>query len=73
MEYRIEVESLASGEKRITRYYKCPVCGTIIIDEKYAIKPENGTIKIINLTNGQKKIIYSRVQTRPRRPPRVRR
>jgi len=72
MEYLIEVEKLASGERRVTRYYRCPVCGTKIIDEKYAIRPENGMIRIISLTNGEKRVIMARPAQR-RRPARPRR
>ncbi len=74
MDYLIELEKLASGERRITRYYRCPVCGTRIIDEKYAVRFEDGRIVITSLLNGQPRIILSRPPRQARRrPARVRR
>ena len=69
MDYLIELEKLASGERRITRYYKCPVCGTRIIDEKYSIRLVDGRIVITSLLNGQPRIILSRPTRQARRRP----
>ncbi len=75
MMYLMEKEKKSSGEIRITRFYRCPVCGTKIIDERLLLKPVNGSIVVYSLSNGEKQIIYSRprpVIKRGRRSPRAR-
>jgi uncharacterized protein YbaR (Trm112 family) len=67
MVYLMEAEKSGS-EKRITRYYKCPVCGTKIITEKLIVRVIDGHYKILRInTNG--KIIYGR-QAKTRANPR---
>jgi len=69
MIYQIEKEKSSSGEIRITRYYKCPVCGTKIIDERLVLRPIDGKILVFSLINGKKPIIPGRqVYTRRPRP-----
>ncbi|MEB3759719.1 MAG: hypothetical protein GSR72_07280 [Desulfurococcales archaeon] len=60
MMYLMEKEKKSSGEIRITRFYRCPVCGTKIIDERLLLKPVNGSIVVYSLSNGERQIIYSR-------------
>jgi len=57
MTFMIEKER-SNGTTKITRYYRCPACGTKVITERLLIKSVNGVIKIIRLTNGVPKIIY---------------
>jgi DNA-directed RNA polymerase subunit RPC12/RpoP len=59
MAYLVEKEKNGKGEIRITRYYRCPVCGTKVIDERILVKPVDGKIQVFSLTNGKRQIIYS--------------
>lgn len=63
MDYVIEVEKTGSV-RRITRYYRCPACGTKIIDEKFEVRLEEDKIIVRSLINGAKPVIKGR---RPRR------
>ena len=65
MDYVIEVEKTGSV-RRITRYYRCPVCGTKIIDEKFEVRVEGEAVIVRSLINGEKPVIRGR---RPRRKP----
>jgi uncharacterized Zn finger protein len=47
MEYIIEKERLGNGEIKIRMYYKCPVCGTIILDQKITLKKTDGKIEAL--------------------------
>lgn len=71
MVYMMEAEKNSSG-RRITRYYKCPACGTKIIVEKLLVKYVDGKVKIYNLMVKDKEIVYARPQTRQRRERRHR-
>jgi len=46
MTYVQEVERSGS-ERRIVRYYRCPVCGLRLLDEVMRIVRVNGSVKII--------------------------
>ncbi len=59
MVYMMEAEKNSTG-RRITRYYRCPVCGTKVIVEKLLIKPVNGKLRIYDLMNGSQEIVYGR-------------
>ena len=68
MVYLVERERNTRGETRVTRYFRCPVCGTKVIDQQLLIKSENGTIRIISLINGSRRIVVGvRRAARPRR------
>ncbi len=71
MLYLTEKEKKSSGEIRITRFYRCPVCGTKIIDEKLLLRPVNGSIVVYSLLNGERQIIYSRPRPVVRRGRRM--
>ncbi len=58
MEYIIEKERLGNGETRIRTYYRCPVCGTIIVDQKIFLERVDGYIKV--LIEQPKKVILKR-------------
>jgi len=64
-EYYVEVEK-TRGRRRITRYYRCPVCGAKIIDEIIEVEETSEGVVVRVLTNGVKKIVGGR----PRRAPR---
>ncbi|MCE4628316.1 MAG: hypothetical protein F7C34_04120 [Desulfurococcales archaeon] len=66
MAYLVEKEKNGSGIIKITRYYRCPACGTKVIDEQLLIEPSNGVLKIIRL-DIKRKIIYSNNTARRRR------
>ena len=70
MVYLIEKEKNSKGEVRITRFYRCPVCGTKIIDEKLILRPVDGRILVFSLINGEKPIVPGRVIRVPSRRPR---
>ena len=48
MDYYIERERLGNGSRRITMYYKCPACNTVIVDERISITigPEGASVEI---------------------------
>jgi Zn-finger nucleic acid-binding protein len=46
MVYVQEVEKSGS-ERRVVRYYKCPLCGLKLLDEVMKIIRVNGSVKII--------------------------
>lgn len=56
MAYIQEIERVGD-ERRITRYYKCPACGTKILDEVIRIYRVNGSVVIMVEQNGHGKII----------------
>lgn len=56
MAYIQEIERVGD-ERRITRYYKCPACGTKILDEVIRIHRVNGSVVIMVEQNGHGKII----------------
>lgn len=62
MDYIIEKEKLGNGDVRIRTYYRCPVCGTIIIDQKIAVKRVNGHIRA--LIEEPKQVIVRRKSTK---------
>ena len=72
MVYLVAKERNGKGETRITRYYKCPVCGTKVVSEKLLLKPYDGKIQVFTLLNGKKQIIYAsrRVPVKTGRPRR---
>ena len=70
MIYHAEKEKNSRGETRITKYFRCPVCGTKIIDEKLLIKPVNGSLKILDLTGEGPTIIPGVRRVRKTRRPR---
>jgi predicted RNA-binding Zn-ribbon protein involved in translation (DUF1610 family) len=47
MDYIIEKEKLGNGEIRIRTYYKCPVCGTMVLDQKIIIERIDGYVKAL--------------------------
>jgi len=60
MDYLSETEKSISGNRRvtkITRYYKCPVCGRRILDEVLIIRNGENSIIIESHTNGARKIL----------------
>ncbi|MCE4598823.1 MAG: hypothetical protein F7C81_01320 [Desulfurococcales archaeon] len=57
MDYAMETEKNSNGERRITRYYLCPACGTRVIDEQLLITIEENTVKVLVLGNGKQTII----------------
>ncbi|MCE4608129.1 MAG: hypothetical protein F7B61_04125 [Caldisphaeraceae archaeon] len=64
MDYLSETEKSISGNRRvtkITRYYKCPVCGRRILDEVLTIKNNGDGIIIESHTNGARKILKRQV------------
>jgi predicted RNA-binding Zn-ribbon protein involved in translation (DUF1610 family) len=69
MIYLVEKEKNGKGEARITRYFRCPVCGTKIIDEVIMLRPVNGSIQVYTLPVAKRIIYASRRlgRTRPRR------
>ncbi len=62
MVYMIESEKSGS-ERRITRYYRCPVCGTKIIAERFLVRIINSHYKIFRL-NGGGQVIYAKASTK---------
>lgn len=66
MSYLMEAEK-NSREKRITRYYRCPACGTKVIVERLLVRIVDGRIKIYNMMAGDREIIYAKPQQRARR------
>lgn len=66
MAYLVEKEKNGTGIVKITRYYRCPACGTKVIDEQILIEPSDGVLKIIRL-NIKRKIIYGNNSSRRRR------
>ncbi|AFZ70276.1 hypothetical protein Calag_0512 [Caldisphaera lagunensis DSM 15908] len=60
MDYLSETEKTSNNNGRstkITRYYRCPVCGRRIIDEVLIIKDNNTDITIESHTNGARKLL----------------
>jgi predicted RNA-binding Zn-ribbon protein involved in translation (DUF1610 family) len=58
MVYLVEKEKNGKGEARITRYFRCPVCGTKVVDEIVLVKPQNGSIQVYTLPIA-KRVIYA--------------
>jgi uncharacterized protein YbaR (Trm112 family) len=53
-----EKESNSNGKSiKITRYYKCPVCGRRIIDETLIIRDDGTNTIIESHTNGARKLL----------------
>ncbi len=74
MDYAMETEKNSNGERRITRYYKCPACGSRIIDEQLLVKTEGSMVKVLVLSNGKPTIVRRALgNTGKRRAKRVRR
>jgi len=69
MAYIQESEAIG-GEKRLTRYYKCPACGAKIVDEVLRVVRVNGEVRIIIEQNGSGKLIRPQRAPRRRLPPR---
>ncbi len=46
MIYRMESESYNKRKRQITSYYKCPVCGYRIDDQKIVLEGINGSVRI---------------------------
>ena len=64
MEYVTETERLG-GVVRITRYYRCPACGTKLLDQKVTVKRDAGAILVsVTSYDGKKPVI---AVARPRR------
>ncbi len=68
MIYLMEAEKSGS-ERRITRYYKCPVCGTKIVVERLIVRLVDGHYKIYRVNTGNQ-IIYSRAKIKQKIPTR---
>jgi len=68
MIYTMEAEK-SGTERRITRYYRCPVCGTKIIVEKLVVRIVDGHYKVYKV-NAANKVIYGQQQARRRTSPR---
>jgi len=67
MEYHSEVER--TGERRrVSRYYRCPVCGAKIVDDVFEVRrAPDGSLIIRHYVNG----VGAVVGGRPRRPRRA--
>ncbi len=65
MTFLVEKER-SNGTTKVTRYYKCPVCGTKVIFEQFLVRRVDGVIRITWLTNGNPKIIYGTLRRAPR-------
>ncbi|MDP8002830.1 MAG: hypothetical protein ACP5I6_02170 [Caldisphaera sp.] len=64
MDYLSETEKITNGNNKIskvTRYYRCPVCGRRIIDETLIIKDNGNQIIIESHTNGARKILEKQI------------
>ncbi len=57
MVFMVEKERNGKGETRITRYYRCPVCGTKVVFERLVIRPVNGKFVVLSLLNGREEVI----------------
>ncbi|NOZ31331.1 MAG: hypothetical protein GXO68_05240 [Crenarchaeota archaeon] len=66
MIYLMEAEK-SSNERRITRYYRCPACGTKVVVERLLVRIVDGKIRIYNMLTKDREVIYARPQPRPRR------
>ncbi len=67
MIYTMEAEK-SGTERRITRYYKCPVCGTKIIVEKLVVRIVDGHYKVYKIDPANK-IIYGQQPVRRKTIP----
>lgn len=47
MEFSMETETFGNGMKKVSTYYKCPVCSYRIHDMSMEIHKYNGSAKII--------------------------
>ncbi len=73
MVYMMEVEKLGN-ERRLTRYYRCPACGTRVIVERLLVRYEGGLLRVYAIGNGARQVIYGRpAQPKKLRSPRPRR
>ncbi len=70
MIYTMEAEK-SGAERRITRYYKCPVCGTKIIVEKLVVRIVDGHYKVYKI-NTANRVIYGQQPGRHKTGPRRR-
>jgi transcriptional regulator NrdR family protein len=68
----IQETERAGDERRIVRYYKCPACGTRVIDEVLKVRRVNGSIVILIEQNGSGKVIQSQRPQRRQKPSRIR-
>lgn len=65
---RTEKTSKASGgsEVKVTRFFKCPVCGKVIVDEELVLRDAGDGLVITARRNGLAKIALVRKVTRAR-------
>ncbi len=65
MEYMFETERYSDGSRRLMRYYRCPACGTKVIDEQAVVSNHNGVIRVT--FENPRKIIAGVIPVRRRR------
>ncbi|MEB3787665.1 MAG: phage terminase large subunit family protein [Desulfurococcales archaeon] len=65
MEYMFETERYSDGSRRLVRYYRCPACGTKVIDEQAIVSNHNGVVRVT--FENPRKIIANITQVRRRR------
>ncbi len=65
---RTEKTSKASGgsEIKVTRFFKCPVCGKVVIDEELVLRDTGDGLAITARRNGLAKVALVRRVTRTR-------
>ncbi len=67
MEYYMEVEKLG-GTRRITRYYRCPVCSAKLIDEVLEVSYMEDRVVVRILSNGVRRLVGGPRYRQSRRP-----
>lgn len=67
MEYTLETEKSSNGHRRLIRYYKCPACGTQVVDEVITIEINGSASILLRISDEKKTIIKRSIIQRKRR------